>query len=57
MVWTIENPNEGLVEANEMDYKRCLEVQRPYIEPLMGVYTDWNPLTNTSHSFTEDFDH
>ena len=56
MVWTLENPNEGLVEANELDYKRCLEVQRPYIEPLMGVYTDWNPLHNQTHTFTGDFD-
>lgn len=24
MVWAIENPQEGLVEANEMDHERCL---------------------------------
>jgi homospermidine synthase len=24
MVWTLENPQAGLVDADEMDYKRCL---------------------------------
>jgi homospermidine synthase len=25
MVWALENPEKGIVEADEMDYKRCLE--------------------------------
>ena len=29
MVWALENPNAGIVEADEMDYRRCLEVQSP----------------------------
>jgi homospermidine synthase len=29
MVWALENPNAGIVEADEMDFRRCLEVQRP----------------------------
>lgn len=24
MVWAIENPEAGLVDTNQMDYKRCL---------------------------------
>lgn len=24
MVWAIENPDAGVVEANEMDFERCL---------------------------------
>lgn len=40
-----------------MDYKRCLEIQREYIEPLLGVYTDWNPLKNKANEFgPEAFD-
>src|SRR5262249_46012468 len=31
MVWALENPSAGIVEADEMDYHRCLEVQRPYL--------------------------
>ena len=57
MVWAIENPQEGLVEANEMDHERCLEIQRPYLEPVEGHYTDWNPLHNKSNEFDpEAFD-
>lgn len=44
MIWAIENPEAGIVETNDMDYKRCLEIQKPYIEPLLGVYANWNPL-------------
>ncbi len=44
MVWALENPNDGIVEADEMDYKRCLEVQMPYLGPVKGYYTDWTPL-------------
>jgi hypothetical protein len=29
MVWALENPQAGIVEADEMDYRRCLEVQSP----------------------------
>ncbi len=56
MVWAIENPNEGIVEADEMDYKRCLEVQTPYLGPVKGYYTDWNPLKNRLGLFEEDLD-
>ena len=44
MVWALENPEAGIVETDEMDYKRCLEVQRPYLGQVKGVYTDWTPL-------------
>lgn len=58
MIWAIENPEAGIVETNDMDYKRCLEIQKPYIEPLLGVYTNWNPLQNRSNGFENDaFDH
>ena len=54
MVWAIENPKSGLVEADEMDFSRCLEVQRPYIEPVRGYYTDWTPLKNLSNELVSD---
>ena len=56
MVWALENPNAGIVEADEMDYKRCLEVQMPYLGPVVGVYTDWTPLTDRPGLFPEDID-
>ena len=44
IVWMLENPDRGIVEADEMDFRRCLEVQRPYLGPVIGHYTDWTPL-------------
>ncbi len=44
LVWAIENPKAGIVETEEMDFRRCLEIQTPYLGTLRGVYTDWTPL-------------
>ena len=56
MVWALENPNAGIVETDEMDYRRCLEVQKPYLGPVKGYYTDWTPLTDRPGLFAEDLD-
>jgi homospermidine synthase len=56
MVWALENPAAGIVEADEMDFHRCLEVQRPYLGPVTGHYTDWTPLTGRPGLFSENID-
>ena len=56
MIWAAENPNEGFVEADEMDHVRCLEVQRPYLGRIECHYTDWTPIQNRINSFAEDRD-
>ena len=56
MVWALENPKAGIVEADEMDFRRCLEVQMPYLGPVVGTYTDWTPLTDRPGLFPEDID-
>ena len=56
MVWALENPEAGIVEADEMDHVRCLEVQMPYLGPVNGYYTDWTPLTDRPGLFPEDID-
>ena len=56
MVWALENPEAGIVEADEMDYRRCLEIQTPYLGPVKGYYTDWTPLTDRPGFFPEDID-
>ena len=56
MVWALEHPKAGIVEADEMDYKRCLEVQMPYLGPVRGYYTDWTPLDGRPGLFPEDLD-
>ncbi|VTZ22538.1 Homospermidine synthase [Methylocella tundrae] len=56
MVWALENPRAGIVEADELDFQRCLEVQRPYLGPVVGEYTDWTPLKDRGVLFAEDLD-
>ena len=56
MVWALENPKAGIVEADELDFRRCLEVQTPYLGPVIGAYTDWTPLANRPGLFPEDID-
>lgn len=56
MVWALENREAGIVEADEMDFARCLEVQTPYLGPVKGYYTDWTPLTDRPGLFPEDLD-
>jgi homospermidine synthase len=56
IVWMLENPQRGIVEADEMDFRRCLDVQLPYLGPVIGRYTDWNPLAGRPGLFPEVLD-
>jgi homospermidine synthase len=56
LIWAIENPRAGIVETEEMDFRRCLELQKPYLGKLHGVYTDWNPLKARLSLFEEKLD-
>jgi homospermidine synthase len=56
MVWALENPNAGIVETDEMDFQRCIEIQRRYLGPMEGHYTDWTPLTGRPGFFDENID-
>ena len=56
IVWAIENPEAGIVEADEIDFRRCLAVQTPYLGPVIGAYTDWTPAEGRGILFPEDVD-
>ena len=56
VVWAIENPNRGIVEPDEMDFRRNLEICRPYLGPVVGRYSDWTPLHERGRLFPEDID-
>jgi homospermidine synthase len=56
MVWAMENPQAGVTEPDEMDFRRNLEVCMPYLGPVVGVYGDWTPLTQRGELFEEDLD-
>jgi homospermidine synthase len=56
MVWAMENPNCGLVEPEDMDWRRILALCMPYLGPVVGHYSDWTPLTDRERLFPEDTD-
>lgn len=57
MIWAMENPALGIVEPDEMDYRRNLEICLPYLGPVVGHYSDWTPLYQRGALFPEDLDH
>jgi len=56
MVWAMENPQRGIVEPDDMDFQRPLNICRPYLGALVGKYTDWTPLHQRGELFAEDLD-
>jgi homospermidine synthase len=57
MIWAMENPTRGIVEPDEMDFERPLEICRPYLwARWSGEYTDWTPLYQRGELFEEDLD-
>ena len=56
MAWALANPEAGIAETDEMDFRFCLDVQRPYLGPVQGYFTDWTPLKDRLSLFGEDLD-
>jgi homospermidine synthase len=56
VIWAIENPNRGVLEADELDHARILEICRPYLGDIAGAYSDWTPLLDRGRLFPEDLD-
>ena len=56
MIWAIENPSAGVVEADNIDHKRVMEIARPYLGEVVGVYSDWTPLDGRGALFPEAVD-
>ncbi len=56
MIWAMENPQRGIVEPDDMDFERPLQICRPYLGKVVGEYTDWTPLYQRGELFNEDLD-
>ena len=56
VIWALENPNRGMVEPESMDFRRNLEICKPYLGTVTGAYTDWTPLHDRERLFQEDLD-
>ena len=56
IVWALENPDRGIVEADEMDFERNLAICMPYLSPMVGKCGSWTPLQDRGQLFPEDLD-
>ncbi|WP_428484490.1 homospermidine synthase [Rhodopila sp.] len=56
LVWAMENPAAGIVEADHLDHARVLQVAEPYLGDMVGAYSDWTPLVDRGRLFPEDVD-
>jgi homospermidine synthase len=56
LIWAIENPRAGIVEADELDHARILEICTPYLGEMAGAYSDWTPLLDRGRLFPEATD-
>lgn len=56
MIWAMENPQSGIMEPDEIDFRRNLEICKPYLGPVVGEYSSWTPLFERERLFPEDLD-
>eukprot|EP00300_Choanocystis_sp_HF-7_P027252 c32333_g1_i1.p2 GENE.c32333_g1_i1~~c32333_g1_i1.p2 ORF type:complete len:478 (+),score=92.34 c32333_g1_i1:268-1701(+) len=56
VVYAIENPALGVIEPEEVDHRRILEIAGPYLGRVHGAYTEWTPVTGRGGLFPEKMD-
>lgn len=56
VIWAIENPQRGVIEAEDMDHRRILAIASPYLGDMVGSYSEWTPLQDRAVLFPEDLD-
>jgi homospermidine synthase len=55
-VWALEHPLAGVVEPEDMDFERVLDIAGPYLGDIVGIYGNWSPLDGRESLFAEDLD-
>jgi len=56
VIWAIRNPNEGVVDPEEIPFDEILRFCNPYLGDVVGSYTDWTPLKDRGWLFAEEID-
>ena len=56
IVWTLRHPRAGVVEPEDPGHEDIMQIARPYLGEMAGVYTDWTPLRGRERLFGEDID-
>lgn len=44
VIWALENPQKGICEPEDLDFRRVLDIATPYLGIVHGKYTSWTPL-------------
>jgi homospermidine synthase len=56
MVWALQHPHAGLVEPDDIDHELVLDVARPWLGEVTGVWGEWTPLSRRTGLYEEDKD-
>ncbi len=56
VIYAIRNPNEGVIEPDNIDHNTMMEIAGPYLGDVVGEYGDWTPLKGRHFPFKEDLD-
>ena len=56
VIWAMENPKKAIIDPDDMDFRRILELANPYLGDVIGEYTDWTPLKDRGWLFKEEVD-
>jgi homospermidine synthase len=56
VLWAMANPARDVLEPDDLPFDEILRVCRPYLGDVVGVYSDWTPLTDRGWLFAEDVD-
>jgi homospermidine synthase len=55
MAWTIENPNRGVLESEDLDHEFIFDFTNEYWSPMVHQYIDWKPGSDSSELLFADF--
>jgi len=56
IMWAIENPNQGVLEPDELPHEYILKIAKPYLGKLISEPSDWTPFKNYQVFFKENPD-
>jgi len=56
MIWAMENDQRGVVDPDVMDFERVLQIARPYLGSMVGVWGSWTPLLGRQRLFADSIE-
>lgn len=56
VIWAMKNPRRDVLDPDDLPFEEILQICRPYLGEVVGVYGDWTPLLGRGQLFEEDVD-